>query len=57
MLLPFLYTEAGYGFNTMLIAHSAEIIAVGVAFLLIDLKEVGGRKGTLYLAITLYMLA
>lgn len=57
MLLPFLYTSAGYGFNAMLLAHSAEIISVFIAFTLIDTKRIGGRKGTLYIAISIYMCA
>jgi len=57
MLLPFLYTAAGYGFNAMMFAHSAELLSVLFAYFIIDKKGVGGRKITLYFAITLYMLS
>ena len=57
MLLPFLYTSSGYGFNAMMFAHSAELISITLAFFIIDEKKIGGRKGTLYIAILLYMSA
>lgn len=39
----------------MLLAHSSELIGILLAYLLIDDKKVGGRKGFLYFSIAIYM--